>query len=210
MPRPLFWWALAVVVAVRVAWFVLYVWFARRRSPLRLMTSALYEGTDERRRAEIHQRVAEETNKLTDTCLVTGTLALAAWTALFAVADQAPASRLSPTSRSLLLVGSVVLIAAPILFRVPDLHTTYIGRRSAQFAGLIAVGLSFASIANDLLGGTLRVVVAASAVVILVARDAGDTTTEIRWEHQLLKERPPPAAVAAPVPEPGEGVAGAG
>ena len=186
LPRPVFWIGLAMVSGVRLLWFVLYLRFARNRSPLKLLTSELYQGGNDERRLKIHQGVAAETNRMADTCLLVGALALAAWTALFAVAGQAPASHVSPVSRSLLLVGAAVLIAVPVFFRVPDLHTTYIGRRSGQYIGFTAVGLAFASVANDLLGGIAGFLIALGGVVSLVVRDVLDTIGEIRGEHDLL------------------------
>jgi hypothetical protein len=201
LPRPLLWLALATVAAARLAWLVLYLVFARGSSPLNPMTSTPYPAASEHARAEIHQGVAAETNRMADTCLIVGTLALGAWTALFVVAGQGPAAELSPASRSLLLVGAAVLIAAPVIFRVPDLHTSYIGRRSAQFIGFTAVGLAFASLANDLLGGFPRLAVTAAAILLLVGRDLCDTIGEIRFEHQLL--RPDTTAVAPSAPAAG-------
>jgi hypothetical protein len=192
-PRVLFWLALAVIAGVRFLWLVLYLVFARKRSPLTLLTSELYQGGDDERRRTVHQGVAAETNRLADTSLLVGALALAAWTALFVVADQAPASHVSTTSRSLLLVGAAVLIAVPIFFRVPDRHTTYIGRRSGQYIGFSAVGLAFASVANDLLGGAPGYLLAAGGTVALVLRDVLDTIGEIKDERDLLK----PAASAS-------------
>jgi hypothetical protein len=190
-PRVLFWVGLTVVAGVRVLWFCSYLYFARSRSPFTLLTSDLYQGGDDQRRLTVHQGVAAETNRMADTSLLVGTLALAAWTALFAVADQAPASHVSPASRTLLLVGAAVLIAVPIFFRVPDRHTTYIGRRSGQYIGFSAVGLAFASIANDLLGGTTGYLIAAVGALALVVRDVLDTAGEIRDERELLKPSEP-------------------
>jgi hypothetical protein len=194
-PRPLFWVGLAVIAGLRLLWFVLYLCFARKRSPFTLLTSELSQGGDDQRRLTLHQGVAAETRRMADTSLLVGALALAAWTALFAVADQAPASHVSSTSRSLLLVGAAVLIAAPIFFRVPDRHTTYIGWRCFQYLGFSAVGLAFASIANDLLGGTLGYLLAAGGAVAIVVRDVLNTVGEIKDERKLLK--PTTAAAGA-------------
>jgi hypothetical protein len=199
LPQPVLWWALAVVTAFRLAWVILYFFFARSKSPLKIMTSGFYSkaaGDDstanQKRQKEIHESLAAKTDRLADTCLLVGALALAAWTALFAVADQAPGSHLSSTSRSLLLVGAAVLIAAPVIFRVPNVHTTYIGRRSAQFIGFTAVGLAFVSLANDLLGGSPRLVITAGGILVLVLRDVCDSIAEIKFQHQLIKDYTPP------------------
>ena len=203
-PRVLFWVSLTVVAGIRVLWFVSYLYVARSRSPFTLLTSDLYQGGDDQRRLTVHQGVAAETNRMADTSLLVGTLALAAWTALFAVAGQAPASHVSPASRTLLLVGAAVLIAVPIFFRVPDRHTTYIGRRSGQYIGFSAVGLAFASIANDLLGGSAGYLIAAVGALALVVRDVLDTAGEIRDERELLKPPgPAPKATAQTLPESG-------
>jgi hypothetical protein len=198
LPQPVLWWALAVVTAFRLAWVVLYLFIARSKSPLKIMTSGFYskaadQNSDagKKRQKEIHESVAAKTDRMADTCLIVGALALAAWTALFAVADQAPGSQLSSTSRSLLLVGAAALIAAPVIFRVPNVHTTYIGRRSAQFIGFTAVGLAFVSLANDLLGGIPRLVITTGGILVLVLRDICDSIAEIRFQHQLIENYTP-------------------
>ena len=200
LPQPVFWWALAVVTAFRLAWVVVYFFSACDKKPLKIITSGLYskaadQNSDaaKKRQMEIHLSVADKTDRLADNCLIVGALALAAWTALFAAAHQAPGSQLSSTSRSLLLVGAAALVAAPVIFRVPNVHTTYIGRRSAQFIGFTAVGLAFASLANDLLGGVPRLAIAAGGILILVIRDICDSIAEIRFQRKPLKDYTPPA-----------------
>jgi hypothetical protein len=182
LPAPYLWAALAVVVAVRLAWLMSYLVLARRNlvAGFRLLTSELYQAPTDTRRAEIHQSVAAEVNRLADTCLVVGALALAAWAALFAVADQPAGSQVRPTTRALLVLGAAVLIAAPVFFRVPDLYLSYLGRSSALFTGLTAVGLAFASLGDDLLRGVLRIAIPLAAAIVLVARDLVDVSGEIR------------------------------
>jgi hypothetical protein len=187
-----------VVVEFRLAWLVLYLYFGRGKSPLKLMTSTVYGGNDDLK--VVHQSIAAATDRLSDTCLIVGALALAAWTALFAVEGQNPGSRLSPTSRSLLLVGAAVFIIAPMIFRIPDYHTTYIGRRAAQFIGFTAVGLAFASLANDLLGGVPRLVIAAGGIIVLVGRDICDSIEEIRFEYLVLRSSALPAGPGSGLP----------
>jgi hypothetical protein len=187
-PPMLLWWALIVVVFFRILWFCHYGYLARRNLKLSrtLVTSRLYGVLDEHELEAIHEKIADEVNRLVDTCLVVGTLALAAWTALFAVAAQPPGSQISSTSRALLLVGSAALIAAPVLFRVPDYHLTYMGRRTALFVGLTAVSLALASIANDLLRGHPRFVVPLAIALVVAIRDVSDTIGEIRLQAKLL------------------------
>jgi len=188
VPRLWFWVAFAIVSGARLLLFGHFLLLARRNlwSGLRLITSQLYQTTDERERAAIHESVAKETNEFVDGCLLAGTLALAAWTALFAVANQAPARELSSTSRSLLLVGAIVLVGTPILFRAPDCYTTYLGRRSGQMIGLTAVGLAFASLADDLLRGDPRIVAVLVGVVVLVARDLTETVQSIIAQRKYV------------------------
>ncbi|GEM_PF-5579679 len=184
LPAAYLWAALALVAAGRLTWFACYLVLARRRlaAGFRLLTSELYQERAGSKRAEIHQAVAAEVNRLADTCLVVGALALAAWAALFAVSGQPTGSQVSPTTRALLLLGAAVLIAAPVFFRVPDLYLSYLGRSSALFTGLTAVGLAFASLGDDLLRGALRVAVPLAAVIALVARDLVDVAGEIRGQ----------------------------
>jgi hypothetical protein len=196
LPRWLVWAALIVVVVVRLFWFLDYLRVGRSNlaGALTLLTSSLYKTTREEERQTIHESVATETNRLVDTCLLAGTIAFAAWTALFAVANQAPGSEISSTTRSLLLVGAAALVATPIVFRVPDRHTAYIGRRSGLFIGLTAVGLALASLAEDLLGKIPGIVVTLAAVAVLVVRDVLDTIGEISLQRSAVAQAlaPPP------------------
>jgi hypothetical protein len=170
-------------------WFLDYLRVGRRhlKAAFTLVTSSLYTATSERERQKIHESVATETDRLVDTCLLAGTIAFAAWTALFAVANQAPGSEISSTTRSLLLVGAAALVAAPIVFRVPDRYTAYIGRRSALFIGLTAVGLALASLAEDLLGKVPGIVVTLAAVAVLVLCDVFDTKGEISLQRSTVR-----------------------
>lgn len=187
-PPTLLWWALIIVALLRVSWFAHYGLLARDHLMLSrtLVTSRLYGALDERSLGDIHANIAAEANRLIDTSLVVGAIAFAAWTALFAVAAQPPASHISSTSRDLLLLGSGILIAAPTLFRVPDFHLTYMGRRSALFVGLTAVCLSLASIADDLLHGYARLLVPLAIAVAVVVRDVIDTIGEMRLQAKLV------------------------
>jgi hypothetical protein len=183
--RLILWDGLALVVLFRLVWLGCYFQIAGRRS-FKLLTRSLYSAPDPQRR-DIHQRVASVTESLLDNCVVVGAIALAAWTALFAVARTPPADELTPTTRALLLVGAAVLITAPILFRQPDRHLSYIGRTIALFVGLEAVGLSLASLARDLLHGSVGLAIALIVVIVLVARDCVDSVNAIRYLHLLVK-----------------------
>ncbi len=180
----LLWAALIVIGLARLAWFGHYLFLVRRnlRAGISLPTSRLYGALSDAERQSVHEGVAAEANRLADTSLVVGALAVAAWTALFAVADQPPGLRISAPSRDLLLAGGAILIMAPLLFRVPDTHLTFIGRRSGLFAGLSAVGLAFGSIAYDLLHGPAQVAIPLLIMITLVVRDLGDTAGEIRLQ----------------------------
>ncbi len=197
LPRWLLWAALIVVVVLRLFWFLDYLRLGRRHlaGAFTLLTSSMYTTTSEQEREKIHESVATETDRLVDTCLLAGTIAFAAWTALFAVANQAPGSEISSTTRSLLLVGAAALVATPIVFRVPDRHTAYIGRRSGLFIGLTAVGLALASLAEDLLGEVPGIVVTLAAMAVLVVRDVLDTIGEISLQRSTVRHAlaPPPS-----------------
>jgi len=183
--RLLLWGGLALVVLFRLVWLACYFQIAGRRS-FKLLTSSLYSAPDPQRR-DIHQRVASVTESLLDNCVVVGAIALAAWTALFAVARTPPADELTPTTRALLFVGAAVLITAPILFRQPDRHLSNIGRNIALYVGLEAVGLSLASLTRDLLHGSVGLAIALVVVIVLVARDCVDSVNAIRYLHLLVK-----------------------
>jgi hypothetical protein len=189
LPLWLPWAALLVVVVVRLLWFLDYLRLGRHdlAGAFTLLTSSMYTATTEPERQKNHEDAGTETDRLVDICLLAGTIAFAAWTALFAVANQTPGSEISSTTRSVLLVGAIALVAAPMVFRVPDRHTTYIGRRSFLFIGLTAVGLAFAWLAEDLLGKVPGAVVALAAVAILVVRDVLDTVGEITLQRDTVR-----------------------
>lgn len=111
------------------------------------------------------------------------------------MANQAHGSEISSTTRSLLLVGAAALVATPIVFRVPDRHTAYIGRRSGLFIGLTAVGLALASLAEDLHGEVPGIVVTLAAMAVLVVRDVLDTIGEISLQRSTVRHAlaPPPS-----------------
>jgi hypothetical protein len=178
-------WATLIVIAVaRLAWLGHYLFLVRGnlREGLSLPTSRLYGALSDAERQSVHEGVAVEVNRLADTSLVVGTLAVAAWTALFAVADQPPGKQISSPSRDLLLVGGAALILAPLLFRIPDTHLTFIGRRSGLFIGLSAVGLAFGSFAYDLLHGPAHVAIPLVIMITLAVRDLSDTAGELRLQ----------------------------
>jgi hypothetical protein len=189
VPSWFLWTALIVVALGRLAWFCQYLLLIRHNFAYgtRLLTSSLYASLNEDEREDVHERVAVEVNRLVDTGLIVGTLALAAWTALFAVASVPPGTDISSQSRTLLLLGAGALVAAPLLFRVPDFYMTLIGRRGTLFVGLTAVGLSFASIANDLLRGPAGAVITVIIAVVLVARELSDTVSEMRLQNVAVK-----------------------
>lgn len=183
--RIVLWAGLAVVVLFRLVWLARYFQTAGWRS-FKLLTSSLYSAPDPLRR-DIHQRVASVTESLLDNCVIVGAIALAAWTALFAVAKTPPANELTSTTRALLLVGAAVLITAPILFRQPDRHLSNIGRTIVLFVGLEAVGLSLASLTHDLLRGSVGLALAVVIAIVLVVRDCIDSVTSIRYVDLLIK-----------------------
>jgi hypothetical protein len=183
--RIVLWAGLALVLLFRLVWLARYFQIAGWRS-FKLLTSSLYSASDSPRR-DTHQRVASVTESLLDNCVIVGAIAFAAWTALFAVARTPPANELTSTTRGLLLVGAALLITAPILFRQPDRHLSYIGRTFALFVGLEAVGLSLASLARDLLHGPGGLALALVVAIVLVTRDCIDSVNAFRYVDLLIK-----------------------
>lgn len=106
------------------------------------------------------------------------------------MAQQTPAREVSDTTRFLLLTGSVVLVCAPMVFRTPDRHLRYIGRSTALYTGLAAVGLSLGSIFHDLVHWWLGTALAVTVAVVLVARDITESLAaigELNKEKQMIK-----------------------
>ncbi|MFC7614808.1 hypothetical protein ACFQV2_16070 [Actinokineospora soli] len=182
-------WIAAVLVAVRAVWLVDYL---RRcagaaagspwarivgcgRKAGSLTTTGLVGAAPAQ-----HQRSIALSERQLDTSLVGGSVALAAWTQLFVSSGGAPGSRISGTSLALLFTGALVLVMAPVVFRTPGLHLTYIGRESGSHVGFGLVLLSLFSVVADLVPG-LRVPMIVLACLI-VTRDAAEVVQHLRLQ----------------------------
>lgn len=181
-------WVLWVTLAVLALLRLLTIAYFFRRKGFKaftLLTSELYSVRTDDQRRKLHEGIAREVERLSDTALIVGALALAAWAALFVVDEQAPVSELTPAGRSLLLVGAAVLIGTPTFFRVPDRHLSALGRQAGLYLGLTTVGLAFASLASDLLHGWPSVCLASAGAVALAIREVWDSVETFREICQL-------------------------
>lgn len=196
------WAALGVLAAARLATFGHLL---IRKGPIggaTFLTSGLYRGATDAQRRQAHQGIAEQTDRLVDTAIVVGALALGAWAALFVVADSAPSDQLTPAGRNLLLVGAAVLIIPRALFRVPDRYMTFLARDASLYLGLSSVGLAFAAFAADLLHGWPGVALALTGAAALTARDVYASLSGIAEFHQETRPNARAAAQQEQPPEP--------
>jgi len=216
IPAEAFWyWALLLaVVAVRLALCGQYLLLGTRNpsDPTRkgwsALSATLRQTTTElslRRATSVtadkarqrHTALLAAARRQQATILTVGSLALAAWTQFAAAGDGSLASRLPDTTRSLLFVGVIALIAGSVLFRAEGSHITYIGREAAYAAGYAAIVLSLASAIRVVLSLPAWIGLALAALVML--RDWTETLTLMRLDRTLLaKPEPSPPADATP------------
>jgi hypothetical protein len=199
--------ALLVVVALRLAWIGGYLWVFVRRRPQggrlaavrrasRALTTQVYRvgGTPEQQAARRTRFFAAATGQV-DTLLLIGSVALAAWTQLFAASGQVPGSLLAPITRDLLLISAGVLIAGPVLFRSAGGQLTFLGRESMMAIGFAALLFSLASATADVFGPAGAVV-----VVVVVAAVIGRDVAEMRLQLGLLRHLTTTRTAAVPEP----------
>jgi len=128
----------------------------------------------------------EAARRQEDTILVLGSLALAAWTQLYAAAGTSGsfAAKLSDTTRALLFVGAIALIVGTVLFRSEGSHVTYIGRETMRNAGYAALAFSLASAFCEVLSTPAWVGVALAFLIAL--RDLAEVRALLWLDRELL------------------------
>jgi hypothetical protein len=146
---------------------------------VRMTTTSKLEGLAD---DDSHQETIGISERQLDTSLVGGSVALAAWTQLFASSAGQPGSSISGTSLSLLFTGALVLIAAPMLFRTEGVHLTYIGRAIGSHGGFGLVILSLLSMVTDLVPGFVAVVAVVTGTA-LVARDSVEVVRHLQLQR---------------------------
>jgi hypothetical protein len=214
--EPFWYWALLLAVVVaRLAWCAQYLVLAVRnpaaptlrglasiQAALKQTTTQLSlrkEAPESKRKLgpQRHKSLLEATRRQVDTILVLGSLALAAWTQFAAADDGTLAASLPDTTRSLLFVGVIALIAGSVLFRAEGSHFTYVGRETAYAAGYAAIVFSLASAIQTVLGGPAWI---GMALALLVAiRDWVEVVVRMGMDRGLLArvEQPPTSDSAA-------------
>ncbi|GAA4529098.1 hypothetical protein [Amycolatopsis samaneae] len=133
----------------------------------------------------LHKTTLGLSERQLDTSLVGGSVALAAWTQLFVSSDSTRGSHLSNTSLSLLFIGALALISAPILFRTEGIHLTYVGRESGSYVGFGLVILSLLSMAADLSINWFVTVLVVLLGVLLTVRDVIEVTRHVQLQHDF-------------------------
>ncbi|WP_143268835.1 hypothetical protein [Amycolatopsis vastitatis] len=149
---------------------------------IRVTTTSKLEGY---RTEALHQATLGLSERQLDTSLVGGSVALAAWTQLFVSSESTPGSSISDTSLSLLFIGALALIAAPILFRTEGIHLTFIGRETGSHLGFGLVILSLLSMAADLSISWLITALAVLVGALLVLRDVSEVTRHVQLQNEF-------------------------
>lgn len=179
-----YWGALLTILVTRIAWCGNYLVLSTRnptdpklhgwsavRAAFRQTTSTVTlrkarAKTSTDQRAQRHARTLEGARRQEETVLILGSLALAAWTQLYAAAGtDSMAARLSDTTRALLFSGVVLLIAGSVLFRSEGLHFTLMGRELVRAVGYSAVVFSLASAIPQVFGAPAWVGIALALLI---------------------------------------------
>jgi hypothetical protein len=198
--------ALAAVVLVRLVWVgQFYRVFWRAGGPGNRLAAVKHASTISETKAfstaggvdaqKMQIAMVSAAERLVESALLVGSIALAAWTQLFASAGQRPASMLHPLTRHLLLCAALVLVAGPALFRISGRAITSFGRASAAAVGYSALLVSLGSALADLFGTTGAIAAVLLAAVLVVVDIA-----EVRW---LLRRHINADLTVAATQEPG-------
>jgi hypothetical protein len=219
-----YWIALLTILVTRIAWCGNYLvlstmnpsnpelhGWAAVRAALKQTTTAVTlrkKKVPADQRAQRHVRTLEGARRQEETVLILGSLALAAWTQLYAAAGtDSLAAGLSDTTRALLFTGVIMLIAGSVLFRAEGLHFTLMGRELVRAVGYSAVVFSLASAIPQVFGAPAWVGVALA--FLIAARDWAEVAKLIAadwvlWAKPRQQQTSPPPTTDAQ-PEEGSG-----
>jgi hypothetical protein len=224
LPPSSFWyWAsVLVVLAARIAWCGQYLvlttlnpldsklrGWKRVRAAFRQTTAQLsFRRSRKRPSSDValqrHTAFIEESQRLETTILVLGSLALAAWTQLYAAAGTptSAANGLEAITRELLFVGVVALLGGAVLFRFEGSHVTTMGRETTRAVGFTAVVASLASAIPVALDAPEWIGIALALSVAV--RDCAEVAMLGLNDWRLLSkgkpEAPPAATESGPSP----------
>jgi hypothetical protein len=149
-----------------------------------------------------HAALLEAARRQEDSILILGSLALAAWTQLYAAAGTSGsfAARLSDTTRALLFVGVLGLIVGSVLFRAEGSHVTYMGRDLMRSVGYAALAFSLASAIHEVFAMPAWVGVAIA--ITITTRELAKVMTLLRLDRSLFNAPVQPPAKPTPVSQP--------
>lgn len=101
---------------------------------------------------EEHLRFLATVRSQAEICLIGGSVAVAAWTALFVTSTGGSKARtqISGASLGILLFAALVLISGPICARTRGTFVTYILRESSIYVGFCSMIIALCSVVNDL------------------------------------------------------------
>jgi hypothetical protein len=188
---------LAVTVIARVTLLAAYLdqfWLrhgSQRRiialkRAVRVASSGAYPGTPAER-GERHRRFFDASVQQWDSALLVGSVALAAWTQLFATFGERPAPPVSAFSQNMLLLSAITLVVVPGLFRSSGGEWTRLGRDAGMLVGFAMLIVALAGILDDLFG-TWGSVAAVAVVAASSAREIAQVYQEIRLQNYLLTD----------------------
>ncbi|MER5980070.1 hypothetical protein ABT142_26720 [Streptomyces sp. NPDC001857] len=142
------------------------------------------------RLAKVHAAALSEANRQFEACLLGGTLALAAWTVLFAAPPDGPISRIGNQTLSLLLIATTVLLSGPLLGRRNGSHLTFMIRETSTYVGFSASVFALCSAIADLAGKgwTVMALILAAAITV---RDLIEDGVNISMNRDLLTDENP-------------------
>jgi hypothetical protein len=177
----LIWMGLVAAIAVRAVLVFLFYrlvlkgiatdeqrW-ARLRNASKSPATTLFSGAQARPFDRHKGHYAASINE-TQTSLLVGSIALAAWTQLMAGATSGPVSRLSAMTQWLLLSSALVLLGTPAVFRTSGAFLTTVVRHFMTMLGLMMIVFSICSAMSDLLG-TAGQLFGAPVVLVVAIRD---------------------------------------
>ncbi|WP_109001214.1 hypothetical protein [Streptomyces rishiriensis] len=161
--------SLCGVIALRLAVIVSYCWRTDKPFTSSHVKVLQYSGQTNTEKKKRHEEFFETTTRQFNTLLIAGSISLAAWSQLFTNSTNGAGQQLTSLTRNLLLLSSVVLLSAPLIFRRPAKEFQFICRESLTAVGLALLILSLASALADLFCDIGFVVSPLIAVAVFVA-----------------------------------------
>ncbi|GAA1186981.1 hypothetical protein GCM10009664_60790 [Kitasatospora gansuensis] len=155
-------------------------------------TRAQINDSDKTKRtaARLQRQYVEAARRQFETSLLGGTLAITAWSALYA-AHAGDGFQISGFSLGLLFIGAFSLVAGPVIVKAEALFVSYMIRESAGHVGFSALFFSLCSIAWDISGRAGGIPMAALSFLVVIG-DLKQDVTLIGFLRQGIPKMPSP------------------